>query len=397
MNPESHAAALERLAAGVGPGAVFAVERSQVAGSPSLWEDVISLESGGEQRYLRVRSQADEGGAPIGRWAAPAPAARATALAAALREAAIWTLQSEAIAPGEEVITWRWVTEVGVGEVTVPAGSPVLTRLAPLDLEFRRVANELVQAHGGVELTCQVSLVEQAGNEGSSGTMWLVNEGDRDCLVANPLIRTGRGSDFCRLELGHLPEEQPGVTGQGITYAAMPMPGLKSLPPPWDNPYLVLRAGDFLECPVSTPLRTPGSGRHFLRAVYSRYGDEVEIGGMPVVRGRAFSEEHELEVNDGAVGIKGTPVREQRDAPAGSSPAAQASSPDLLRTAVEGAPAVTAPPVEPGPPPAMTAPLVEPGPPPAVEQSSEPPALKKSRSFGLDPDLLKTKLDDSNS
>ena len=325
--------ALARLAGGVGERDIFAVERSQRAGSPALWEEVISLHSGrqGEQRYLRVRSQADEGGAPIGLWWGPATTKRATALAAALHDAAIWTMPDEAVAPGEEMITWRWVTAAGVGSLSVPGGSPCLNRLRQLDLELRRVANALTRNHGGVELTCQVSLLDKEEGE-AAACIWLVNEGDHDGLVENPLLPSRRGSDFCRLEMGHLPDETEGVTSLGIRYSALPRPRQDSLPPPWNSSHLLLRAGDFLECPFSIPLHPQGSGRRFLRAVYSCYGDDRVIGNLPVVRGRAFSEEHELEVVDGKVCIKG----EQPPAPTDGSH-------DLLSTEVEGRPAITEP------------------------------------------------------
>jgi hypothetical protein len=351
--------ALERLSRGVGARDIFAVERTQRAGSPALWEEVISLHAGGQQRYLRVRSQADEGGAPIGRWWAPAPAGRATALATALRDAAIWTLSDEPVAPGEEIITWRWVTGAGVGKLSVPAGSPTLRQLAPLDLELRRVANALTRGHGGVELTCQVSILDQAEAGLGTANIWLVNDGDQDCLVENPLRASARGSDFCRLELGHLPEEEEGVTGLGIRYGALAMPTLSSLPPPWDSSHLMLRAGDFLECPLAVPLRPPLSGRHFLRAVYSRYGTDDEIGGVPVVRGRAFSEEHEVELADGKLRIKGAP--EHKLKPAGT---------ELMSTEVEGAPAVMPPP-----------------------STTPPPSPKPPRPPMPNPDLLKTRID----
>ena len=336
--------ALGRLAAGVGARDIFAVERSQRAGSPALWEEVISLHAGGQgvQRYLRVRSQADEGGAPIGRWWAPAPSQRATSLAAALLDLAIWTLPSEAIAPGEEVITWRWVTQAGVGQLAVPAGSPTLNRLRPLDLELRRVANTLTRDHRGAELTCQVSILDLAQDGVGAASIWLVNDGDHDCLVENPLSRSSRGCDFFRLELGHLPEEEEGVTGLGIQYGALAMPRLDNLPSPWDSTHLMVRAGDFLECPLSVPLQPPPSGRNFLRAVYSRYGADDEIGGVPVVRGRAFSEEHEVEMVDGKVRFKGAPAK---PSPPASSPSPQPPpspkprpaqpNPDLLKTRVD--------------------------------------------------------------
>ena len=153
-----------------------------------------------------------------------------------------------------------------------------------------------------------------------------------DGLVENPLLPSRRGSDFCRLEMGHLPDETEGVTSLGIRYSALPRPRQDSLPPPWNSSHLLLRAGDFLECPFSIPLHPQGSGRRFLRAVYSCYGDDRVIGNLPVVRGRAFSEEHELEVVDGKVCIKG----EQPPAPTDGSH-------DLLSTEVEGRPAITEP------------------------------------------------------
>jgi len=329
--------ALKRLAEGVGARDIFAVERVQRAGTPALWEELISFHAGpmGEQRYLRVRSKADEGGAPIGLWWGQATAKRATALAAALNDAAIWTISSEPVAPGGEESTWRWVTKAGVGSLSLPAGSLTQKRLSKLDLELRRVANALTRNHGGVELTCQVSLMDREEGE-TAACIWLVNEGDHDCLVGNPMHKDQRGSDFCRLEMGRLPDEPEGTTGLGIRYNALPRPEQDSLPPPWDSTHLLLRAGDFLECPFSIPLHMSGSGRRFLRAVYSCYGDHRVIGGLPVVRGRAFSEEHELEVVDGKVCIKGQEQPVPSDEPT-----------DLMSTEVEGRPAITEPSDEP--------------------------------------------------
>lgn len=312
--------ALERLADGLAPGDIFAIERHQQVGSPSLWEERITLQHGRQMRVMRSRSPVDEGGVPIGRWWSDADPERGRALAAALRDAAVWELRSEPVLPGAEATVWRWVTLAGAGEVCAPAGSMLLLRLADLDLELRRLANTLISSHRGAELACQVSLrpddaadrlviVDPALSDGGFlGGIWLCNDGDHPFLLPNPFRSPPRGSDYLRLELGVVPDEQPGVTGLGITYNALSMPVPSRLESPWDAPYIPLRPGDLLECPVEAPLglrSVEGRGRTLIRAVFSNYDARSSIGGMPVVCGRVFSEEHELTVEKGALRLKG--------------------------------------------------------------------------------------------
>lgn len=288
-------AALEEVAAGARPEQVFALERYQTAGTPPLWEEEIAIRHGRQQTFSRLRSLADEGGAPIGRWHGPADEALVQLLARTLLEVGILELVSEEVPPGAPLVRWRYLTVAGLGELVAPAASPALEVLEPLELELRRLANDLEEAHRGAELRCELELASTS--KGVSARVRLVNNGDEDLLIANPLAGDAGPWQFLRVEIGSPPEETPGVTEAGIEYQALPLPVFPSpLPPPWDRQLLLLCAGASLELPAPVPLAAERPGPCFVRAVYAGYGPEQEVAGVPVIRGQAFSEELEVEL-----------------------------------------------------------------------------------------------------
>lgn len=291
------AASLRRLAAAPRPGELFAVGRVMTSGEPTLWQETISFEQGRLRQFSRGRSPVDEGGAPIGAWAGPADERRAQALAAALVQVAFWECQSDAeLLPGMEIVNWSCVTREGVWDVLAAAGSPLFARLVPLDLELRRVANDLEAANRGASL--RVILQAQAAAPGVLLRVTLVNDGHRPAILVNPFL-TGGEFDFLRLELAPLPPVQPGVTDLPAVFSPLAVSLLTDPPPdPWQDAYIPLLPGQPLILPA-TPLIMPpagapaGGGRHLVRAVYSQYGLLTEIAAVRVISGRAFSNEIE--------------------------------------------------------------------------------------------------------
>lgn len=292
VKPERLAPALQQIAAGPRPDDFFAVEYHQCAGTPSFWDERITFALHRTQSYCSVRNLVDVGNAPIGRWEAPADSARAQIIATAMCAAQIWNLRSTAVAPGEALIHWRYLTAAGSGEFSVTESAPQLMALSALDTELRELANDLKHAHAGAELRCELRL-DATANNASVAIITLVNTGMRDALIANPFTQSHTEADYLRVELGYCPPDEPGVTGMGIEYrpvSAAPLPGLLTAAP-WDSDYVLLRAGQRIECPLQVPVPQPQRVGHFVRAVYSNYGLESEIAGLPVLRGRAFSTE----------------------------------------------------------------------------------------------------------
>ena len=295
MNADHEAIAetLQRIAGGLGPDDRLIMERFQTAGTPSYWEEEITIEHNGRQRYLRVRSPVDEGGASIGLWESPADPRAVRAIANALYKTQIWNLSDAPVEPGEELITWRYVADDEEGTLSVPAGSPILSTLSNLDLQLRRLANLLVGTGNGAALECELILGRPIDGAISAGIA-LVNHGKQDCLVQNPLMPSRRESDYIRIEAGAAPAEAPGVTGLGIRYVPLPMPRPEVLSPPWDQELVPLKANSRVNWPVTVPLRIASLQGNFARAVYSHYGTATGTPELPVVRGRAFSIEHAL-------------------------------------------------------------------------------------------------------
>jgi len=287
--------ALQRIAARPQPDDFIAVGSVQVAGEPVFWEETIAFERGGLQIFSRMRSAVDEGGAPIGTWSMAADDWRAQALAAALCQVGFWKHDSETdLMPGMDIVNWSCVTNEGTIDLMAAGSSALVPQLAPLDLELRRLANDLERSHQGasMRLALNVHRAERTWVVRAA----LVNDDNTPCIVINPFARGESDLDYFRLESALMVPEEPGVTGYGADFAVVPVDFMAGdLPDLWQDTYLLVSPGRTLVMPEATlgPL-APGS--YLLRAVYSNYGLLGSIAGVPVIRGRAFSNEAELTI-----------------------------------------------------------------------------------------------------
>lgn len=281
---------LRRIAAGSGDR--LAVGRVQVAGEPDGWFEHIAYERGGLQRFTRTRSQADEGGAPIGEWQAAADDAQAQVLASALVQAQAWTADSGTeLLPGMEIVNWTCVTADGVLDIVAPSASPLIQRFASVDLALRRIANRLEEQGAGAML--RVALQAKTAGDQVGVRVGLINDGHQRAVLVNPLLGEGGPAGYLRLELAPMPPEVPGETGFGAAFAPVPA---ALLPPgaevaPWTDEYLVLDSAGRLLLPQAVAFTLPAPGRYLLRAVYANHGRLAQVAGVPVIRGRAFSNE----------------------------------------------------------------------------------------------------------
>jgi len=289
---ENIAHTLSRLASTPGTNDFFAVQRVQSAGEPTGWRDEIGFERGQWQTYARNRSSADEGGAPIGVWRAPAEDWRTQAIADALCRARVWSYDSDAkIEPGTEVVNWTCVTSQGVLDLSAASSSPLLRALMPLDLELRRIANTLEESRAGAQM--RTGLRAQAKGNSVVLNLAFGNDGMRRYILINPSRFAGSEESYFRVEIAPMPEEQPNETGYGAVFQPVPLelapPGM--LQEPWQDDYFVIGPGERLVLPAAPVIGPLQPGAYLVRAVYSNYGLLGSIAGVPVIRGRSFSNE----------------------------------------------------------------------------------------------------------
>jgi len=287
--------ALRRMAGTPPAGAKLAVERLRRKGTPGLWSEETSIEHGGKQRYATIRGFVDAGGAPIGQWEATADRDAVQAVAAALVGAKVWELASAPVSPGAELNRWRVATDQGEHTITVPGNSTLLMKLSQVDVQFRRIANALIASRKGAALKCLLDLKAPAQGP-AMAQIGLVNEGDQDCLVMNPLAGLPDPQSFLRIEAAAPPPpQQPGVTGPGLRYVPLPLPEHGKLPDPWGAESFVLKAGERVVLPLRVTIPLLAHKGHYIRAVYSCYRVPATPQKLPVVRGCTFSTEQRLE------------------------------------------------------------------------------------------------------
>ncbi len=286
------ASSLQRLTqpGGIVDHVVF--ERLTSVGEPAYWQEQIRIQHNAQQQYLRTRSVVDEGGVPIGVWQGPAEVKTIQSLAHGLGQALAVPLQASGIEPGEEVTTWRCAIDQETWQLSAASGSPLFETLGNVDLMFRRIANNLVGSRTGAALNTEL-LIERVDGGNCMLGMALVNTGNQDCYLQNPLLYPSEHS-YLQLEIGAAPNDPPGVTGLGIQYRALPVRIAAVLPQPWNEALLILKAGQRLICPLHTELQIQALNGYFMRAVYSHYGHAGTNADFPLVRGRVFSAERHI-------------------------------------------------------------------------------------------------------
>lgn len=283
---------LSRLASTPGASDFFALGRVQRAGEPTGWRDEITFERGQLQTYSRTRSAADQGGAAIGVWRAPAEDWRTQALADALSRARAWNLESDpAGEPGVEMVNWSCITSHGVLELSALPGSALLDALMPVDVELRHLANTLTEQRAGAQM--RTALRVQTQGNSAALTLAFGNDGMRRFVLANPLRFPAGGADYFRVEVAPMPRERPGETGYGAAFKPVPLrlPPTETLKQPWSEEYFVIGPGERIVVPAAPVIGPLQPGSYIVRAAYSNYGLLAGIAGVPVIRGRSFSNE----------------------------------------------------------------------------------------------------------
>lgn len=289
-NTDRFARALEQVATDPTAEGSFSLEYVRQAGTPSYWEDRITVTGGGPEAFSTVRSAVDEGGEPIGTWSAATTGDRVRSLARRLLAARIWDLPSGDVSPGQDAIDYTYVTPAGVGSLVITADSPTVFALRGLDGELRDVANELRARHYGSELRCLIDLQRESDRLATANVV-LVNDGSHGGVVPNPFRQGGGPDDYLRIEVGRAEVEEPGVTGIGIAYAPVPQQPLPPVKAPWTDAFLFLGPRARVSIPVRFSVPLPAGEHFYCRAVISNYTALYHAGGQTVFRGRAFSRE----------------------------------------------------------------------------------------------------------
>jgi hypothetical protein len=195
-----------------------------------------------------------------------------------------------------EVVNWSCVTSDAVLDIVVTGGSPVLQAFAPLDLELRRLANDLVERSAGAML--RIALQAKVVGDTAVVRVALINDGHQRAIAINPLVGKPTESNYFRLELAPMPPSVPNQTGYGAVFKPCPVAMLpaSAADAAWSDTYLVLDAAGRQLLPHAPSVTLPGPGRYLLRAVYSNPGLLDSVAGVSVIRGRAFSNEVVVEL-----------------------------------------------------------------------------------------------------
>jgi len=287
---------LKLIARGQAPkGTKFAIKHSRRAGTPLLWEEVISIELDGNMHYSTLRSFVDAGGSPIGFWAGASDPGTVQALAETLLQVKFRDIPSTPIMPGGEANSWEVMIQDEKIVITTGDDPDIMMELSPVDVLLRRTANQLVSSHNGAALKLQ--LFTEIKGKTATVQVAFINDGDKDLQIQNPLIQADHDKTFLQIEIGVPPVEVAGITGADIKYQPLSLPSIKNPPAPWDKPYIALKAGEQIVCPLQLPIDLPTHLGHFIKATYANYApneNSTASSSLPLIRGQVFSLENKL-------------------------------------------------------------------------------------------------------
>ena len=117
-----------------------------------FWEEKFSIELGGQSRYSTLRSFVNAGGSPIGIWEAPTDPATVRAHAETLLQLKFWDIPSRPITPGAEENCWEIAVQDEKVVLSVGGDPNTLLKLSPVDVQLRRIANDLIASKNGAAL-----------------------------------------------------------------------------------------------------------------------------------------------------------------------------------------------------------------------------------------------------
>jgi hypothetical protein len=228
----------------------------------------------------------------MGHWEKPAAEQTIRSIAETLLQLKFSDIDSTPVAPGGEENKWELAVE-DKEVILFTSGDPNTTmKLSALDVQLRRIANNLIASKNGAALNIQL-LVKRVDTM-AEVQVALINKSNMDFQIQNPFISSNEKINFLQVELGEAPVEVPGVTNAGIVYRPLMLPSSEILPEPWDQDNIVLKAGTKIICPFQLQIDLLAQRNHFLRATYSHYGNTSSNPNLPLVRGRVFTSELKL-------------------------------------------------------------------------------------------------------
>ena len=270
----------------------FRLQRIRTAGTPLLWEEIISIELGGNSSYSTLRSFVNAGDMPIGLWEKPAAEQTIQSIAETLVQLKFCDIDSTPVAPGGEENKWELSVKDGDFVIATGGDPDIMMKLSELDVQLRRIANELVSSKSGCALNIQLTILQKG--ETAEVQVALTNEGNTDFQIQNPCKSSQDDINFLRVEMGAAPGEIPGITGADIAYRPLTFPKSNTLPPPWDQDFIVLKVGQKIVYPSQLYIDLSAHRGDFVHAIYSHYGNTTTDPDLPLIRGRVFSEETQL-------------------------------------------------------------------------------------------------------
>ena len=267
----------------------FRIKRFRGTGTPMLWQETFTIELGGTFKYENIRSLVDAAGWPIGIREKPAAQETIRTLAQALIEVGILELQSVPVVPGGQVNSWDLCVQGEEFSLSIGDNSDILMKMIPVDEQLRDIANDLIASRSGSALNCHIMILHNGEKAEVKAT--LVNEGNQDFQIQNPLKSPGDKNSFLRIEMGAAPKDIPGVTGSDIAYT--PLETLNSNMPlgPWKQDIIVMTPGEQLRWPFNVKIDVQAQRGQYVRAIYSHYGEISTSRNCPLIRGRVFSNE----------------------------------------------------------------------------------------------------------
>jgi hypothetical protein len=266
-----------------------------IPGDGNEWEERMTITGAGTLSLHTNRSIGDISSEPIGEYRRQAQHDTVARTIQLVRDARLETLPPFRIEPADPRIRISVAAGGIVQRVAIGLGDPAaLMPLTPLLQELDRMAASVrADPVRTLSIGLDMPLSARAAKNRLPVTLLFENQGSEGYWITHPSALQGAHRwERCALIYGRRPDPVPGFTPPPIERqeAALETAQTESLDLLW-----IPRASE-VEYRFTCVLEPAAPGLYLARAVYSTYAGEDHLSGRPRLRGCAFSNQVEIEV-----------------------------------------------------------------------------------------------------
>jgi len=264
------------------------IEYNYTAGTPIQCAEQLIIHGDGKSTFSTIRSRMDLAGEEIGTFESKINKDKIRALVQQLKDAGFESL------PPQEGRSGYPIHRLAISIKGIYTASTFMT--FPQEMEIvgdtlREIIN-IVRENKVRVLKLTLDTKKPSKGKPLDMTINFHNLGNEAFFLKNPIIMQKTRQNVFVIEYGQIPEEKEGYTSPPIEWKQSQLENLKAEKD--EQNYIYLKPGEVhpISVPKAVIINEPGN--YLMHLIYSNYELVQSVGGIPVLRGHAVSDEFEF-------------------------------------------------------------------------------------------------------